>query len=100
MSQTVDAFLRSWPSAPWLSVALLLSAAVYGRGWRALRHRNPARWHSGKLGAYLGGLAALFLAFGSPVELFGSLFLQVHMIQHLLLMMVAPPLLWLGAPMF
>jgi cytochrome c oxidase assembly factor CtaG/polyferredoxin len=100
MSQTVDAFLRSWPSAPWLSVALLLSAATYGRGWMALRRRNPGRWHSGKLAAYLGGLVALFLAFGSPVELFGPLLLQVHMIQHMLLMMVAPPLLWLGAPMF
>ena len=36
----------------------------------------------------------------SPIEPFGSLLLQVHMIQHMLLMMVAPPLLWLGAPLF
>src|ERR1700722_867489 len=99
MSTTVDAFLRSWPSAPWLIAALLVASAIYGRGWIALRRRNPGRWHRGRLAAYLGGLFALFLAFGSPVEPFGSLLLQVHMIQHLLLMMVAPPLLWLGAPM-
>jgi cytochrome c oxidase assembly factor CtaG/polyferredoxin len=100
MSQTLDAFLRSWPSSPWLAAGLLVSAAIYGRGWITLHRRDPDRWHSGKLAAYLGGLATLFLAFGSPIESFGSLLLQVHMIQHMLLMMVAPPLIWLGSPMF
>jgi cytochrome c oxidase assembly factor CtaG len=100
MSHTTDAFLRSWPFTPWLTVSLVLSAALYLRGWRALHHRDPQLWHGGKLAAFLGGLAALFLALGSPLEPFSSLLLQVHMIQHMLLMMVAPPLLWLGAPMF
>ena len=36
----------------------------------------------------------------SPIEPFAALLLQVHMLQHLLLMMVAPPLLWLGTPLF
>lgn len=100
MSNTVDAFLRSWPFAPWLSASLLLSGAIYARGWVALHRRDPNRWHAGKLAAFLFGLVALFLALGSPVEPFGALLLQVHMIQHLLLMMVAPPLVWLGTPMF
>ncbi|MBV8232748.1 MAG: cytochrome c oxidase assembly protein, partial [Planctomycetaceae bacterium] len=39
-------------------------------------------------------------ALASPVEPFADLLLQVHMVQHLLLMMAAPPLLWLGAPLF
>src|SRR5207249_2305583 len=34
------------------------------------------------------------------IEPFATLLLQVHMLQHLLLMMAAPPLLWLGAPLF
>ena len=42
---------------------------------------------------------AIFLALASPIEPFAALLLQVHMVQHLLLMMVAPPLLWLGAPL-
>ncbi len=100
MSPTVDAFLRSWPVAPWLYAGLLLPAAIYLRGWLALHRRDPLTWHRGKLAAFLAGLAMLFLALGSPIEPFGSLLLQVHMIQHLLLMMVAPPLLWLGAPLF
>jgi cytochrome c oxidase assembly factor CtaG len=100
MSPTLDAFLRSWPSAPCLLVALVLTAGVYLRGWLLLRRRDGRRWHPGQLVAFLGGTATLFLALASPIEPFAALFLQVHMLQHLLLMMVAPPLLWLGEPLF
>ena len=100
MSPTLDAFLRSWPFDPWLLAALALTAGVYLRGWLVLRRRDPRRWHAGQLAAFLGGLAAIFLALASPIEPFAGLLLQVHMVQHLLLMMVAPPLLWLGAPLF
>ena len=48
----------------------------------------------------MAGTSALFLALASPIEPFTSLLLQVHMLQHVLLMMIAPPLLWLGAPLF
>jgi cytochrome c oxidase assembly factor CtaG len=41
----------------------------------------------------------LFLALASPLHPLAELLLQFHMIQHLLLMMVVPPLLLLGAPL-
>jgi len=100
VSSTLDAFLRSWPLEPWLLIALLVSAAVYVRGWRVLRRRDPCRWHGGHFAAFLGGLVVIYLALASPIEPFSALLLQVHMVQHLLLMMVAPPLVWLGAPLF
>ena len=100
MDPTLDAFLRSWPSDPWLLAGLLVAGVVYGRGWLILRRRNPQRWQLTHPAAFLGGLLAVFLALASPIEPFAALLLQVHMIQHLLLMMVAPPLLWLGAPLF
>jgi cytochrome c oxidase assembly factor CtaG/ferredoxin len=100
VSPTLDAALRSWPSDPWLLAALLLTAGVYMRGWIVLHRRDPRRWRSGHLAAFLGGLATIYLALASPIEPFADLLLQVHMVQHLLLMMVAPPLLWLGAPLF
>lgn len=100
MSPTLDAFLRSWPFDPWLLVALLVSAGIYSRGYFILQRRNPDRWHAGRLAAFLGGLAVIYLALASPIEPFASLLLQVHMLQHLLLMMAAPPLLWLGMPLF
>jgi cytochrome c oxidase assembly factor CtaG len=78
----------------------LLTAGVYLRGWLVLHRRDGRRWHGGRLAAFLGGLAAVYLALASPVEPFAALLLWVHMVQHLLLMMVAPPLVWLGAPLF
>jgi cytochrome c oxidase assembly factor CtaG/polyferredoxin len=98
MNPAFDAFLRSWPFNPLLILSLALTAAVYFRGWRPLRCRIPERWSSGRLVAFLAGLSAIFLALGSPIELFSSMSLSIHMVQHLLLLMVAPPLIWLGAP--
>jgi cytochrome c oxidase assembly factor CtaG/polyferredoxin len=100
MNPTFDAFVRSWPSDPWLVFSLLLTGSIYLRGWLALSRHSPRRWHPGQPTAFAGGLIVIFLALASPIEPFTSLLLQVHMLQHLLLMMVAPPLLWLGAPFF
>lgn len=99
MNPTFDAALRSWPFEPWVYFALLLTAGVYLRGWLVWHRRDARRWPRGQLIAFGAGLAVLFLALASPIEPFTGLLLQVHMLQHLLLMMVAPPLLWLGAPM-
>ena len=45
----------------------------------------------------LGGSRANTLAVASPLDAFAGLLLGVHMVQHFLLMMVAPPLLWLDS---
>src|SRR5437762_5662447 len=73
---------------------------VYLRGYTVLRRRAHYRWPGGPVMAFLAGLLAVFLALASPIEPFAALLLQVHMLQHLLLMMMAPPLLWLAAPFF
>ena len=100
MSPTFDAFVHSWPNAPWLTGTLAISAVIYLRGWYSLNRRDAERWHFGRLVAFLGGLTAIFMALASPIEPFASFLLQIHMLQHLLLMMVAPPLIWLGWPQF
>ncbi|MCE9565710.1 MAG: cytochrome c oxidase assembly protein [Planctomycetes bacterium] len=99
MNPVLDAALRSWPFEPWLTVNVLVAACVYLRGWRVYHRRDPERWHYGRLAAFLGGLASVFVALASPLEPFTSLLLSVHMVQHLLLVMVAPLLIWLGAPL-
>jgi cytochrome c oxidase assembly factor CtaG len=100
MDPTLDAFLCSWPADPWLVAVLALTGGVYLRGWLRLRRGKGQRWGTGQLVAFLCGLGVLFLALASPIEPFAALFLQAHMVQHLLLMMAVPPLLWLGAPLF
>jgi mono/diheme cytochrome c family protein len=69
--------------------------AIYLGGWRELARPTP-RFGRGRLAAFLGGLGALAVA--SPRDALARQLLQAHMTQHMLLMMVAPPLLWLGAP--
>jgi cytochrome c oxidase assembly factor CtaG len=96
---SVDAVLSSWSARPWLAAALVATAAIYYRGWRALRRRDPIRWNVGKLSAFAGAEATIYIALVSPIETFAPLLLTVHMIQHMLLIMVAPILIWLAAPM-
>jgi cytochrome c oxidase assembly factor CtaG len=59
----------------------------------------PQRFGAGHLAAFFGGLTAIAGALESPLHALGAQLLQAHMVQHLLLMMVAPPLIWLGAPL-
>src|SRR4029450_9242784 len=90
--------LTSWQFQPWPMTALMVTALIYARGWRVLHEQMPARFGVARLAAFLAGLGAIVVAVASPLDSFAGLLLQVHMAQHVLLMMVAPPLLWLGAP--
>jgi cytochrome c oxidase assembly factor CtaG len=92
------ATLQSWAFQPWLTLALLVSVAVYLRGWRLVRLQMPQRFPAWRAAAFCGGLLVIFIAAASPLDALGGLLLQVHMTQHLLLTMVGPPLIWLGAP--
>jgi cytochrome c oxidase assembly factor CtaG len=77
----------------------LCAGFIYLRGWMRLRTVLPQQFSTERLYCFLGGLALLFVALASPLDAFSSLLLSAHMVQHLLLMMVVPPLLLLGQPM-
>lgn len=98
MNPVVGAALASWRVDPLLVAVLFAIGAVYIRGWRRLRRDLPERLPPWRAVSFLSGLAVFFLAVASPLDAFANLLLQVHMLQHFLLMMVAPPLLWLGLP--
>jgi len=90
--------LASWSFEPAVMAPLVLAAVIYVRGWTTLTRRMPARFGLPRLAAFLSGLVALVIALASPIDALGHGLLLAHMIQHLLLMAVAPPLLWAGAP--
>ncbi len=78
--------------------ALLLTLVLYLRGWRALRVTRPDQIPTWRAAAFLGGLLSVWVAIASPLDALSGVLLTAHMVQHLLLMAVAPPLLVLGAP--
>src|SRR5213593_1511745 len=92
-------WLREWPLDPWILVPLLTGVGLYIRGWESLRRRQHGRASAWNALAFLGGVATIFMALASPIDELADLLLQVHMTQHLLLMMVAPPLIWLSLPL-
>ncbi|MCH2148875.1 MAG: cytochrome c oxidase assembly protein, partial [Phycisphaerales bacterium] len=98
MTPVVQAMLTSWDFNPLLWLPLVILGLIYLRGWRHLHARVPDQFHRRHLACYLTGLFTTWLAIASPLDAVGSLLFSVHMSQHLLLMMVAPPLVLLGAP--
>ena len=71
-------FLSAWLDSPAVSSPLSLSCLA-----PAFVRRRPKD---------------VFLAIASPLDAFAGLLLQVHMVQHLFLMLLAPPLILAGAP--
>jgi cytochrome c oxidase assembly factor CtaG len=89
--------LLGWSLDPLVSVLLVAAALLYLRGRRRLVAGGVA-WPAQRTGCFLGGLGALALALLSPIEAYDTVLFSVHVVQHMLLTMVAAPLLALGAP--
>jgi cytochrome c oxidase assembly factor CtaG len=88
--------LGAWTFDPTVVAALLATGVLYLRGVR--RVRRPDRKLVNRTACFLGGLVVLWVALQSPIDTYADTRLAVHMVQHLLLTMVAAALLVLGAP--
>ncbi|HMC39312.1 MAG TPA: cytochrome c oxidase assembly protein [Acidimicrobiales bacterium] len=92
--------LTRWQDGPFalFTVAVLIGVAYwYLRADWQLASRGR-RWPRRRVACFLAGLVAVDLAIQSPVATFTATYFEAHVIQHLLLMVVAAPLLALGAP--
>jgi putative membrane protein len=78
---------------PWPVPAIAAAGVLYFLGGRTMA--RPRRWREA---SFYAGLVVLVVAIDSPVDWDAGRHFWVHMTQHVLLMMVAPPLLLLGRP--
>jgi putative membrane protein len=83
----------------WVSALLILVALVYARGWLRVRKLDLHTIETWRAGSFVLGLLFIWLAVASPIAALDHELLTIHMVQHLLLMTLAPPLIWFGAPM-
>ena len=108
----IRALLLSWDLRIEVLLVLGLAAAIYLRGWLRLRALPlPHAWQGSakqsqprplaagwRLATYWAGLLTVGLSLMSPIDVLSGQLFSMHMTQHLLLTMVAVPLLLIGNP--
>jgi putative membrane protein len=97
---TPETLWSSWNFNPLVSVGILLATWLYLRGvfalWRSGgADRGIRRW---QVWAFLGGMVTMIIAVISPLDALGAALFSAHMVQHVLLFLVAPMLLALSRP--
>lgn len=95
---TVLRAFTSWSFTPSLAAVVLAVAAVYGYAVYRLRQRGD-RWPGTRSFCFIGlGLGSVVVATQSSMETYDTTLFSVHMVQHMVLSMVVPVFLALGAP--
>ena len=91
--------LLEWRFDPTAVVPLLVVAALYLWAVRRVDATHPGNRHPRhRTWLFMGGVVAIGIALVSPIEAYEGLLFSVHMVQHMLLELVAAPLLLAGAP--
>ena len=87
----------SWIVRPEVAAPLLIVAGAYAIGWWQLRRRGGtvSGW---RVAASAGGLSSVLIALSAPLDRLAHASFAAHMVQHLLLIVAAAPLLLLADP--
>jgi putative membrane protein len=89
----------AWNDDPVIVLNLVLLSWLYARGVARMRRAGAAHGVSGRqVAAFTGAVVALFVALVSPLDPLSDELSWVHMVQHMVLMMIAAPLFVLGSP--
>jgi putative membrane protein len=99
MDPQLEAFLLSWDFRLDLILLLAVFGIAYTVGWVKLRLKKARIANGWRLASYYTGLVLLAIALFSGLDVFQTQLFFMHMIQHLFLLMFAPPLLLLANPM-
>ncbi len=94
-----QAIFTQWQLAPVVTASVAVAAGLYLWGVVRVARRHPARpWPAWRALRFLAGLAVIVLATQSGIGSYDDVLYWDHMVQHVLLVMVAPPLLIFGQP--
>ena len=86
--------LGMWSFDPTVQVPLIAAGVAWVSAVRAVNRAHPAHPVPVRRSvAFLGGLLMLELALQSPIERYDTTLFSVHMVQHILLTLIAAPLL-------
>ncbi|MGH7771718.1 MAG: cytochrome c oxidase assembly protein [Candidatus Binatia bacterium] len=96
---STDASFTDWHWRPDVLLVTVFFGTIYTVGWKLLHKRSAHVAYKWQLTLYLTGLLTISLALLSPIDSLASRLFLMHMIQHELLTLIAPPLLLLGNPL-
>jgi cytochrome c oxidase assembly factor CtaG len=82
---------------PVFLVGCVLALVLYGWGVVRLRRRGDA-WPAGRAVAFAAGVLTIALVMCTALNDYGMVMFSVHMVQHMVISMVSPILILLGAP--
>ncbi|GHA36977.1 membrane protein [Streptomyces tauricus] len=86
-----------WSPDPFFLVACLVGLALYGWGVTRLVRRGDA-WPVGRIVAFVVGVLSVMLVLCTGLNDYGMVMFSVHMVQHMVISMLSPILILLGAP--
>ncbi|WP_443089472.1 cytochrome c oxidase assembly protein [Yinghuangia sp. ASG 101] len=86
-----------WYPEPLFVAGAIVAVLAYAAGVRRLQRRGD-RWPIVRTLAWLAGVATVLFATSSGLAVYGNALFSMHMIQHMILSMLSPILLLLGAP--
>lgn len=91
-------FFSEWTLAPLPLVVTVWATGLYLLGVAVLRRRGD-RWPVGRVLAFVvAGMGSFYVATSSGLAAYDTVLLSVHMVQHMVLSMLVPLALALGAP--
>jgi putative copper resistance protein D len=96
---TAHTAFTAWTFAPVVTIGVAVLAVLYLVGVYRVRRDHPTRpWPLIRSTAFFAGLASVVIATQSSIGTYDDVLFGIHMVQHLMLIMVAPALLVAGRP--
>ncbi|WP_435221374.1 cytochrome c oxidase assembly protein [Streptomyces sp. Tue6028] len=86
-----------WSADPFFLVACLVGLGLYGWGVVRLARRGD-KWPVGRTAAFVVGVLTVMLVMCTGLNDYGMVMFSVHMVQHMVISMLSPILILLGAP--